>query len=107
MSRLELDNVIWESEILFDLHESMASDEFPYNVHIRREFLQASIGTVFASLFSSSKLDTMLLMVRLEQYIVLSGSIVSFYQHHQTLAYLYSVRIRNNRLDSRVHIVYN
>ncbi len=85
----------------------MVNDVFPYNVHIHREFLLVSIGIIFLNLSFLNIFDMKLLMGVLVRYIVLLNNIVSFYQHHQTLAYPYNVHIQNNHHGNMVHIVYN
>ncbi len=85
----------------------MVNDVFPYNVHIHKEFLRVSVGIIFLNLSFLNIFDMKLLMGVLVRYIVLLNNIVSFYQHHQTLAYPYNVHIQNNHHGNMVHIVYN
>ena len=100
-------NIVGRSNWSSDVRENMANDEFPCNVHIRRESPQVSVEIIFLSLSFSNKLDRRLLKEESVQCIVLLNSIASFCQRHRISAYLYNVHIQNNHLDNKVHIVYN
>ncbi len=89
-----------------DLRGNRVNDVFPYNVHIRKEFLLVSVGIIFLNLSFSNILGMKRSMVRWGRCIVSLNNIVSFSQLHQIWAYPYNEHTQNNHHDSMVHTVY-